>query len=108
MLKLLRDRLRELWTNEEYSPEFNAYPALHRDFDHALKHVQKPAQKLQNMCEEADHAWTGMTWSREEIEKYLADIIISAVRAAEKAPCGRIDLEKAIRERIKDKMKADL
>ncbi len=108
MLKLLQERLRTLWTNEQYSPTFNANSAIHRDFDHALKHVIKPAVKLQNLCEEADHHGLYMEWSKYEVEKYLADVVISAVRAAQTCPAGPVDLEKAIRERIKDKMKADL
>lgn len=108
MLKLLQERLQILWTNEQYSPIFNGYGALHRDFDHALKHVIKPAIKLQNMCEEADHVGGGLAWSQPEIEKYLADVIISAVRAARTSPKGPVDLEKAIRERIRSKMCAEL
>lgn len=108
MLKLLQERLPSLWTNEFYSRNFNRYEATHRDFDHALKHVLKAAMKLQNLCEEADHKGDGMRWSRKEIEKYLADIVISTVRAALESPADSIDLEKAIRERIKGKMKVDL
>ncbi len=108
MLKLLQQRLQILWTNEQYSPTFNANNAIHRDFDHALKHVIKPAVKLQNLCEEADHAGVNMRWSQGQIEKYLADVIISAVRAAQMSPTGRIDLEQAIRERIRSKMGAEL
>lgn len=102
MLKLLQEELPKLWTNELYSKQFNESPSTYKDFDHALKHVIKAAVALQNMVEEADHG--GMMFVIPDVEKYLADLVISTVRAALKAPHGPVDLEKVIPRRILDKM----
>ena len=102
MLKLLEKELPKLWTDEFYGKRFLESPSTYKDFDHALKHVLKAAVKLQNMVEEADHDTAFFPIS--EMEKYLADLVISTVRAALKAPGGSIDLEKAIVGRIESKM----
>jgi hypothetical protein len=109
MLKMLATALRKAWTEETYSQEFQARESMHKNFDHALKHVDKARSKLHMMCEEADHFDRPMTcFPREEAEKYLADLIISAVRAAETFPLGGVDLEKAVLLRLKAKMGIDL
>lgn len=102
MLKLLEKELPKLWTDESYGKRFLESPLTYKDFDHAIKHILKAAIKLQNMVEEADHGTT--FFPPQEMEKYLADLVISTVRAALKAPGSSIDLEKAIVERIESKM----
>lgn len=102
MLKVLLEELPKLWTDELYSDEFRASPSRYKDFDHALKHLRKAAQALENMTEEADHG--GQPFKTSEVEKYLADLVICTVRLALKTPNGGVDIEKAIIERIQTKM----
>lgn len=102
----LQNGLKTIWTDELYSKQFRDSPSKYRDFDHALKHVRKAAQALENMTEEADHGRIG--FSHGEIRKYVADIVISAVRLANVSPTESFDLEGAIFERIERKMGAHL
>lgn len=104
MLKLLQQELPKLWTDELYSAEFRGRVSLYKDFDHALKHLRKAAQALENMTEEADHSGEMTPFRREDLEKYLADLVICTVRLALKSPRGAIDLERAVLYRIERKM----
>lgn len=97
----LQAELPRIWTDERYSGQFRAYSASYRDFDHALKHVTKALGKLTSATEEADHG--NERFHKEEVGKYLADLVICSVRAAVKAPCGGIDLERAVIDRINEK-----
>ncbi len=108
IIKRLQEELKRLWTDEQYSNEFRARPSLYKDFDHALKHVRKAAQALENMTEEADHSGMAEIFDREMLQKYIADIVISAVRLANVAPGVMIDLEDAILQRIELKMGAKI
>lgn len=109
MLKQLQDELPKLWTQEQYSDEFKASPSIYKDFDHALKHIRKAVQQLENMTEAADHSHTPLhCFFGPDIKKYLADILISVVRAGLVSPIGAIDLEQAVRDRIERKMGAKL
>ncbi len=109
MLKLLAAVLKKAWTEETYSQEFQAREAIEKNFDHALKHVDKARAKLAMMCEEADHQDRILScFPRADVEKYLADLIISTVRAAATCPLGPVDLEQAVRDRLKAKMDIDL
>jgi predicted nucleotide-binding protein len=104
MLKLLQDELAKLWTDELYSEQFKNSPSKYKDFDHALKHVRKAAQALENMTEEADHAGAALVFEQTAIAKYIADIVISAIRLANVAPTGVLNVEKAVLDRIERKM----
>lgn len=105
MLKLLETELPKIWTQDQYSKAFNKNPSCYKDFQHAALHVGKALQKLQNMVEEADHVDNPLPcFKREDVEKYLADIVISVVRMALTNPSGPVDLEKAISYRVLDKM----
>lgn len=112
MLKRLQDELPKLWTYEKYSDQFKTNPAAHRDFQHALLHAFKAAGKLLEMVEAADHAdgpERGLTYfPQADVEKYLADIVISALRMATKNPTGQVDLELAVVARINSKMGAKI
>jgi hypothetical protein len=104
VLKLLQEELPKLWTDELYSEQFKNSPSVYKDFDHALKHVRKAAQELENMTEDADHhGWAGK-FDKAALAKYLADVVICAVRLAIVSPAGPIDLEKAVLDRIERKM----
>lgn len=102
----LQDGLKKLWTDELYSEQFKNSPSKYKDFDHALKHVRKAAQALENMTEEADHGTA--SFDESAVKKYIADIVISAVRLANVTPTEKIDLEEAIFTRIERKMGARL
>lgn len=101
-LQRIQDGLKKLWTDERYSEQFKSSPSQYKDFDHALKHIRKAAQTLENMTEEADHG--ADTFDHAAIRKYVADIVISAIRLANVSPTVIFDLEKAVFERIERKM----
>jgi len=98
----LQEGLKKLWTNELYSEKFNKSPLVYKDFDHALKHVLKAGVRLLEMVEEADHG--GSHFEIPAVEKYVADLVICAVRLANVAPNGALDLEKIVFDRIERKM----
>lgn len=98
------------WDMSAYRQEFLANPMAHRDFEHALAHVEKAMGRLWAMVEEADHKSGVMTssFSRQDVSKYLADLVICAVRLANMNPSGPINLESAVIARAKDKLGVDL
>ena len=102
-IKRLQLGLVKLWTNELYSSEFNASPLKYKDFDHALKHVFKAAGRLLEMTETMDHS-SEIVWVAEPVRKYLADLVICAIRLANVNPSGLIDIEETIFDRIEQKM----
>lgn len=100
----LQNAVQAGWTDEGYAKAFNESPCLYNHFDHALKHVRKAVQALENITEEMDHG-TQVDPSRlEDARKYLADIVISAARLANRTPFAQIDLEKAVRDRVEKKI----
>lgn len=103
MLKILQEELVKLWTSDGYSEEFKKRHSPHKDLDHALKHIRKATQAIENLTEEADHSGK-MDQDSFPVDKYLADIVISVVRAAHVFPGAKIDLEAAILRRIEHKM----
>jgi hypothetical protein len=106
MLKYLQTVLPGLWTQELYSQEFQERSSIYKDFQHALLHVGKALNRLNEMVEEADHDGVYRSFPSDDVEKYLADIVISTLRLAIKNPGtgGEIDLEKAVIRRIEQKM----
>lgn len=106
-VRRVQDGIKKLWTGELYSEQFKNSPVKHKDFDHALKHVLKAAVRLLERTEESDHS--GATpLDAAFVEKYVADLVICAVRLANVNPSGPIDLENAIFDRIESKMGARL
>ena len=111
MLKRIQAELPKLWTNEDYSKEFNASPSKYKDFQHALAHVSKAVGRLWEMVELADHCPAENVephFDQADVKKYLADLVICSLRMAVKNPTGEIDLEKAVFDRIEEKMKVRL
>jgi hypothetical protein len=108
MIRFLQEELPKLWTDEFYSKEFLASNPEYRDFEHAILHLTKTLGKLATFVEEADHRGAGQHsgdfFPKNYVEKYLADIVIVAIRMAIKNPTGAIDLERAIFDRIEKKM----
>jgi hypothetical protein len=105
MLKQLQAQLPAVWTEESYSDDFQKSEAKDKNFRHALLHLMKAVGKLTEMPEIADHdGATTSSYVAGWAEKYLADVVICAVRMASTHPLGAIDLDRAIRERLQKKM----
>jgi hypothetical protein len=104
MLRFLQEELPKLWTDELYSEQFRKSPSSYKDFQHALNHIVKATGRLIEMVELADHGHASDTFPCADLKKYLADLVICALRAAVKAPEGAIDLEAAVFDRIEQKM----
>lgn len=101
--------LRALQTNlpwtVRYSQDFRATPLTHKDFTHALLHVAKALGKLTGLADDMDHdrAVADQPKLREAYSKYLADLVVCALRAANVFPGGVVDLQKAVEDRIVEK-----
>jgi hypothetical protein len=86
-----------------YSELFIRNPCIHKDFQHALVHVAKASGKLWTMVESADHTINTQNFPKAEVEKYLADLVICAIRMANTNPSGLVDLEAAVIHRLESK-----
>lgn len=73
----------------------------HKDFAHALLHVFKAAGKLSAVIDNAEHG--GSDFKPEEVDPYVADLVICALRMANTCPGRVFDLERAVIERIEKK-----
>lgn len=92
------------WGAHNYSELFRSNPQAHRDFAHALLHVQKAAGKLAAVVDDGDHNdEVAPHFAPEKVDRFLADLIICTLRMANTCPAGRVDLEKAVQERLKEK-----
>lgn len=102
--------LRELQTSlpwtVHYHRDFRASPMAHKDFAHALTHVMKAAGKLAALVNDAEHG--GCEFKPEEVDPYVADLVVCALRMANTCPGRMIDLERAVVERIETKNKVRL
>ncbi len=89
------------WTGH-YHRDFRATPMTHKDFAHALLHVHKAGGKLASILNDAEHG--GVDWAnltvRGDVEKYVADMVICALRMATTCPEGQIDLQRAVENRL--------
>jgi hypothetical protein len=90
------------WGAHNYSDRFKANDAPHRDYAHAYLHVMKALGKLAPALDDADHIdnVVGAFQAHPPAARYIADIIICAVRMASTCPDGPIDVEKALDDRI--------
>jgi len=88
-----------------YSQDFRTNPQPHKDFAHALVHISKAAGKLAALVDDMDHDWSVADdpQLRETYGKYVADLVICAMRMSNTFPGGVLDLEKAVLDRIKAK-----
>lgn len=87
------------WTVEPVFRD-NADPAFM--FKHALFHAMKATGKIAGAADDHDHngATTDPAVSFHECNKYLADLVICAMKMASEAS---INLEKAVESRMKEK-----
>lgn len=88
------------WT-VHYHHDFRQSPMTHKDFAHALVHVMKASGKLAAVVNDAEHG--GSEWKPEEIDRYVADLVVCALRMANTCPGRVIDLQKAVEDRISNK-----
>lgn len=101
--------LRELQTSLpwtiHYHHDFRSSPLSHKDFAHALLHVTKACGKLATAINDAEHA--GSNFTKEEIDPYVADLVICALRMANTCPGRIIDLQQVVQARIATKNKIE-
>jgi hypothetical protein len=92
------------WTIR-YSRDFRASPQTHKDFAHALHHVSKAAGKLHALVDDMDHdrEVADDPTLRARNAKYVADLVVCALRLANTFPGGVVDLERAVLDRIQEK-----
>ncbi len=91
------------WTIK-YSRDFRSNPQTHKDFAHALHHVSKAAGKLHELADDMDHDRDkALADLRQEYGKYVADLVVCALRIANTFPGGVIDLQQAVKDRIESK-----
>jgi hypothetical protein len=93
------------WT-VHYHRDFRASPMTHKDFGHALLHVFKAAGKLASVVNDAEHG--GSEFKPEDVDRYVADMVVCALRMATTCPGRQIDLQRAVEERIEVKNEAEL
>src|SRR6185312_10545664 len=89
------------WTIK-YSQDFRSNPQPHKDFAHALHHVSKAAGKLHAFADDMDHdrnialdASEPVSGLKSTFSKYVADLVVCALRLANTFPGGPIDLQQA-------------
>ena len=78
----------------------------HKDFGHALLHVQKAAGKLAAVVNDAEHG--GSDFPADQVDRYVADLVVCALRMANTCPGRTIDLQTAVENRIETKNQAEL
>lgn len=100
--KTIRELQSSLPWTAHYHRDFRSSPQTHKDFGHALLHVHKAGGKLAAIIDDAEHA--GYDWAdpakRSDVEKYVADLVICALRLANTCPDGVIDLQRAVEQRL--------
>lgn len=92
------------WT-VKYSRDFRSNPQSHKDFAHAVVHAQKALGKLCGLVDDLDH---NMDLAHEidisrQYGKYVADLVVCALRMANECPSRKIDLQSAVIERLETK-----
>jgi hypothetical protein len=90
-IKRLQKEVNVRWENQE------ANPCHGSDSDHALLHMTKALGKIASAVNDAEHEHRDPR--SDEIDKYLADLVICAARFA----CNTVDLETACIARLAEK-----
>jgi hypothetical protein len=103
--KTIRELQTSLPWTIRYSHDFRASPQTHKDFAHALHHVSKAAGKLHALADDMDHdrEIADDPTLRERHAKYIADLVVCALRCANTFPGGGVDLQAAVENRIFEK-----
>lgn len=88
----------------KYSRDFRASPVSHKDFAHALHHIGKAAGQLHALVDDLDHNRAmPRSWYSSTHGKYVADLVVCALRLANTFPGQKLDLQRAVVERIEGK-----
>lgn len=101
----LKDKtIRELqsslpWT-VHYHRDFRNSPMAHKDFGHALLHIYKAAGKLAIVVNDAEHG--GSKFLPADVDRFVADMVVCALRMANTCPGRHIDLQHEVESRIDD------
>jgi hypothetical protein len=108
--KTIRELQTSLPWTIRYSRDFRTSPQTHKDFAHALHHVSKAAGKLHALADDMDHdrEIADNPTLRERHAKYIADLVVCALRCANTFPGGIVDLQGAVESRIYEKNKPPL
>ena len=99
--KTIRELQSSLPWTAHYHRDFRNTPMVHKDFSHALLHIHKAGGNLARIIDDAEHG--GHEFEHEEVSKYVADMVICALRMANTCPNGIIDLQKTVEERLINK-----
>jgi hypothetical protein len=102
MITLREIQTRLPWTIK-YSRDFRANPQPHKDFAHAVVHAQKALGKLAALVDDMDHDRDAALGDAAGIDRYVADLVVCALRMANTMPGRTIDLERAVVDRIESK-----
>lgn len=102
----LRELQEQLPWTIHYHHDFRASPMAHKDFEHGLIHVFKAAGKLASVVNDAEHK--GSTFSAAEVDPYIADLVICALRLANTVPDRKLDLQSVVEDRIETKNQVKL
>lgn len=92
------------WTIK-YSQDYRSNPQPHKDFTHALVHTAKALGKLMGLADDMNHDRTTALQSglAAAYSKYIADLVVCALRAANTFPGGKVDLQREVEHRIESK-----
>ena len=103
--KTIRELQTSLPWTIRYSRDFRAAPVTHKDMAHALHHVSKAAGHLHGLADDMDHdrEVANDPTLRERYGKYVADLVVCALRIANTFPSGAVDLQQAVQQRIEEK-----
>jgi hypothetical protein len=96
--KTIRELQSSLPWTAHYHRDFRNSPMTHKDFGHALLHIHKAGGKLAAIIDDAEHG--GHDFDHAEVGKYVADMVICALRMANTCPGGVIDLQRTVEQRI--------
>lgn len=99
--KTIRELQSSLPWTVHYHHDFRASPMAHKDFAHALLHVHKAGGKLAAVVNDAEHG--GAEFTAEQVDNYVADLVVCALRMANTCPGRTIDLQRAVEDRITNK-----
>jgi len=93
---------RQPW-RDTYSQAFKDSRIPHKNFAHALTHLSKAAGKLSEIVDDGDHESPLTYFPKEDVAKFVGDLVICAIRMANTNPTGVIDLQKIVLDRIAQK-----
>lgn len=101
-MKSLRELQTSLPWTVKYRRDYRANPQSHKDFGHAALHVGKALGHIQGLVDDMDHdrEVAADPTLRERYAKYVADLVVCALRMANTFPGGVVDLEAAVIDRI--------